>query len=76
LRPDNRQKVPNATSNCGGAGTTHSHPGTPAQSAHRTLRTPSNATIRLLGEMHYRAMLRVMRREKGIRIHGAHEHLA
>jgi uncharacterized protein YcaQ len=34
----------------------------------------SNATTHLLDAMHYRGMLRVVRREKGIRIYSAHEH--
>jgi uncharacterized protein YcaQ len=34
----------------------------------------SNATTHLLDAMHYRGMLRVARREKGIRIYTAHEH--
>jgi hypothetical protein len=34
----------------------------------------SNATTHLLGAMHYRGMLRVVRREAGIRIYAAHEH--
>ena len=34
----------------------------------------SNATTHLLGQMQYRGMLRVARREKGIRIYAAHEH--
>jgi uncharacterized protein YcaQ len=34
----------------------------------------SNATTHLLDAMHYRGMLRVVRREKGIRIYAAHEH--
>ena len=34
----------------------------------------SNATTHLLDAMHYRGMLRVARREKGIRIYIAHEH--
>lgn len=34
----------------------------------------SNATTQLLEEMHYRGMLRVARREQGIRIYSAHEH--
>jgi uncharacterized protein YcaQ len=33
----------------------------------------SNATTHLLDEMHYRGLLRVARREKGIRIYGAHD---
>jgi uncharacterized protein YcaQ len=36
----------------------------------------SNATTHLLDAMHYRGMLRVVRREKGIRIYAAHEHEA
>ena len=34
----------------------------------------SNATTHLMDMMHYRGMLRVLRREKGIRIYAAHEH--
>jgi uncharacterized protein YcaQ len=34
----------------------------------------SNATTHLLDAMHYSGMLRVVRREKGIRIYSAHEH--
>ncbi len=34
----------------------------------------SNATTHLMDAMHYRGMLRVVRREKGIRIYTAHEH--
>lgn len=34
----------------------------------------SNATTHLLDAMHYRGMLRVVRREKGIRLYTAHEH--
>ena len=34
----------------------------------------SNATTHLLDAMHYRGLLRVARREKGIRIYVAHEH--
>ena len=34
----------------------------------------SNATTHLLDAMHYRGLLRVARREKGIRIYAAHEH--
>jgi hypothetical protein len=34
----------------------------------------SNATTHLLDEMHYRGLLRVARREKGIRIYTAHQH--
>jgi uncharacterized protein len=34
----------------------------------------SNATTHLMDAMHYRGMLRVLRREKGIRIYAAHEH--
>ncbi len=34
----------------------------------------SNATTQLLEAMHYRGMLRVARREQGIRIYAAHEH--
>ena len=34
----------------------------------------SNATTHLLGAMHYRGMLRVVRRESGIRIYTAHQH--
>src|SRR5712692_6991477 len=34
----------------------------------------SNATTHLLDAMHYRGLLRVARREKGIRIYSAHPH--
>src|SRR5437588_11115762 len=34
----------------------------------------SNATTHLLAAMHYRGMLRVVRRDGGIRIYAAHEH--
>jgi uncharacterized protein YcaQ len=34
----------------------------------------SNATTNLLDAMHYRGLLRVVRREAGIRIYGVHEH--
>lgn len=34
----------------------------------------SNATTHLLDAMHYRGMLRVARRENGIRVYGAHQH--
>jgi uncharacterized protein YcaQ len=34
----------------------------------------SNATTHLMDAMHYRGMLRVVRREAGIRIYAAHEH--
>jgi uncharacterized protein YcaQ len=34
----------------------------------------SNATTHLLDTMHYRGMLRVARRERGIRIYSAHDH--
>jgi uncharacterized protein len=34
----------------------------------------SNATTHLLDAMHYRGLLRVVRREAGIRIYGMHEH--
>ena len=34
----------------------------------------SNATTHLLGQMHYRGMLRVARREGGIRIYASHQH--
>ena len=34
----------------------------------------SNATTHLLDSMHYRGMLRVVRREAGIRMYAAHEH--
>jgi uncharacterized protein YcaQ len=34
----------------------------------------SNATTHLMDAMHYRGMLRVVRREKGIRIYTAHDH--
>jgi hypothetical protein len=36
----------------------------------------SNATTHLLEAMHYRGLLRVVRREGGIRIYAAHEHAA
>jgi len=36
----------------------------------------SNATTHLLDEMHYRGLLRVARREKGIRLYTAHQHEA
>jgi uncharacterized protein len=36
----------------------------------------SNATTHLLDAMHYRGLLRVVRRERGIRIYAAHEHTA
>jgi len=36
----------------------------------------SNASTRLLDAMHYQGMLRVVRREAGIRIYAAHEHAA
>jgi hypothetical protein len=36
----------------------------------------SLATTQMLGEMHYRGLLRVARREKGIRIYGTHRHEA
>ena len=36
----------------------------------------SSATTHLLDEMHYRGLLRVVRREAGIRIYGLHEHAA
>jgi uncharacterized protein YcaQ len=36
----------------------------------------SNATTRLLEDMHYRSLLRVARREQGIRIYALHEHAA
>lgn len=36
----------------------------------------SNATTRLLEEIHYGGLLRVVRREKGIRIYAAHQHEA
>jgi uncharacterized protein YcaQ len=36
----------------------------------------SSATTHLLDEMHYRGLLRVVRREGGIRIYAAHEHAA
>jgi len=46
--------------------------------AHGTVRNywggSSNATTHLLDAMHYRGMLRVARRENGIRIYTAHEH--
>src|SRR5260370_21727677 len=34
----------------------------------------SNATTHLLAAMHYRGMLRVVRRDRGIRIYAAHQH--
>jgi uncharacterized protein YcaQ len=34
----------------------------------------SNATTHLLDAMHYRGLLRVVRRDKGIRVYAAHEH--
>ncbi len=34
----------------------------------------SSATTHLLGDMHYRGLLRVVRREAGIRIYAAHDH--
>ena len=34
----------------------------------------SSATTHLLGDMHYRGLLRVVRREAGIRIYAVHEH--
>jgi uncharacterized protein YcaQ len=34
----------------------------------------ANATTHLLGEMHYHGLLRVTRRENGIRLYAAHEH--
>ena len=34
----------------------------------------SNATTHLLDAMHYQGMLRVVRRDKGIRVYAAHEH--
>ena len=34
----------------------------------------SNATTHLLGQMHYRGLLRVARRERGIRIYAEHQH--
>jgi len=34
----------------------------------------SNATTRLLDGMHYRGLLRVVRREQGIRVYAAHDH--
>ena len=36
----------------------------------------SNATTHLLGAMHYRGMLRVTRRDRGVRIYTAHQHTA
>jgi uncharacterized protein len=36
----------------------------------------SSATTHLLDAMHYRGLLRVVRRERGIRIYAAHEHTA
>jgi hypothetical protein len=46
--------------------------------AHGTVRNywggSSNATTHLLDAMHYRGMLRVVRRERGIRIYAAHQH--
>ena len=35
----------------------------------------SNATTHLLDAMHYRGLVRIVRREKGIRIYAAHEHV-
>lgn len=35
----------------------------------------SNATTRLLDTMHYAGLLRIVRREKGIRVYAAHKHL-
>jgi uncharacterized protein len=34
----------------------------------------SNATTHLLDDMHYRGLLRIARRERGVRIYAAHEH--
>jgi uncharacterized protein YcaQ len=34
----------------------------------------STATTHLLDEMHYRSLLRVVRRERGVRIYGVHDH--
>ena len=34
----------------------------------------SNATTHLLDAMHYAGLLRIVRREKGIRIYAAHQH--
>src|SRR5436189_1201396 len=46
--------------------------------SHGTIRNywggSSNATTHLLEAMHYRGMLRVVRRDAGIRIYSAHEH--
>src|SRR6185295_5454021 len=36
----------------------------------------SNATTHLLEDMHYRSLLRVARRERGVRIYAPHEHAA
>ena len=36
----------------------------------------SSATTHLLGDMHYRGLLRVVRREAGIRIYAVHQHVA
>ena len=36
----------------------------------------STATTHLLEDMHYRSLLRVARRERGIRIYAVHEHAA
>jgi uncharacterized protein YcaQ len=36
----------------------------------------SNATTHLLDAMHYRGMLRVARRDRGVRLYAAHEHVA
>ena len=36
----------------------------------------SNATTHLLDGMHYRGLLRVVRRDSGIRLYAAHEHMA
>jgi uncharacterized protein len=49
-----------------------------AHFSHGTVRNhwggSSNATTHLLAAMHYRGMLRVMRREGGIRIYAVHQH--
>jgi uncharacterized protein YcaQ len=49
-----------------------------AHFAHGTVRNywggKSNATTHLLDAMHYQGMLRIVRREKGIRVYAAHDH--
>ena len=46
--------------------------------AHGTVRNywggSSHATTQMLDALHYRGLLRVARREKGIRVYGAHRH--